>query len=115
MLGRGIRIAAYEIVDALGAGDMGEVYRALDPTLDRFVAIKILPPVFAADLDRVVRFQREAEMLATINRTPDRSPGRFRAAPSAASPAGGYALRTRISSSRVTVAGPNLPTTIPAA
>src|SRR5258705_13155342 len=57
----------YEIDSALGAGGMGEVYRARDTRLDRDVAIKILPEAFAADADRIARFQREAKTLASLN------------------------------------------------
>jgi eukaryotic-like serine/threonine-protein kinase len=63
----GTRLGAYEILSALGAGGMGEVYRATDTKLKRQVAIKILPPSVAADLDRLARFQREAEVLASLN------------------------------------------------
>src|SRR6266705_4624694 len=63
----GARLGAYEILDPLGAGGMGEVYRARDTKLRREVAIKILPEALAADPDRVARFQREAELLATLN------------------------------------------------
>ena len=63
----GSRIGAYEIVAALGRGGMGEVYRARDTKLRREVAIKILPHIFAHDPDRVARFQREAQVLASLN------------------------------------------------
>jgi eukaryotic-like serine/threonine-protein kinase len=63
----GARLGPYEILSALGAGGMGEVYRAKDTYLKRDVALKILPDAFAADPDRVARFQREAELLATLN------------------------------------------------
>src|SRR6195256_2407357 len=66
-LGPGTRLGPYEIVSALGAGGMGEVYRARDARLDRDVAIKILPEAFAADAERVARFQREAKVLASLN------------------------------------------------
>ena len=66
-LAKGRRLGVYEIVDALGAGGMGEVYRARDTKLRRDVAIKILPEAFALDPDRVARFQREAELLAALN------------------------------------------------
>src|SRR6476619_3821092 len=62
-----MRFGSYEIVSALGAGGMGEVYKARDTRLDRDVAIKILPETFAADADRVARFQREAKTLAALN------------------------------------------------
>ena len=63
----GNRLGSYEIVSAIGAGGMGEVYRASDTKLKRQVAIKILPPLFAADPDRLARLQREAEVLAALN------------------------------------------------
>jgi serine/threonine protein kinase len=63
----GQRIGGYEIRSLLGVGGMGEVYRARDPKLDRDVAIKILPPGFAADGERLARFQREARLLASLN------------------------------------------------
>src|SRR6476619_7487667 len=62
-----MRFGSYEIVSALGAGGMVEVYKARDTHLDRTVAIKILPEAFAADADRVARFQREAKTLAALN------------------------------------------------
>src|SRR3954463_16520274 len=67
MLASGTRIGSYEIIDAIGAGGMGEVYRARDTKLRREIAIKILPEMFASDAGRVARFQREAELLATLN------------------------------------------------
>jgi serine/threonine protein kinase/Tol biopolymer transport system component len=63
----GTRVGAYEIVGELGAGGMGEVYRARDSRLRREVAIKILPAAFTADADRVARFEREARVLASLN------------------------------------------------
>ena len=63
----GSRLGPYEIVALLGAGGMGEVYRARDPKLKREVALKVLPPDVASDHQRLARFQREAEMLATLN------------------------------------------------
>jgi serine/threonine protein kinase len=63
----GSRLGAYEIVSPLGAGGMGEVYRARDTKLNRDVAIKILPDVFAHDSERVARFAREAQTLASLN------------------------------------------------
>lgn len=66
-LATGTRLGSYEIVDAIGAGGMGEVYRAADEDLKRDVAIKVLPEAFAADADRLARFQREAETLASLN------------------------------------------------
>jgi Tol biopolymer transport system component len=63
----GTRLGPYEILSALGAGGMGEVYRARDTKLDRTVAIKILPEAFAADTERIARFQREARTLASLN------------------------------------------------
>jgi serine/threonine-protein kinase len=66
-LSAGVRLGPYEILSALGAGGMGEVYRAQDTKLGRAVAIKILPEAFAADTERVARFQREARTLASLN------------------------------------------------
>jgi eukaryotic-like serine/threonine-protein kinase len=66
-LNAGTRLGSYEILGAIGAGGMGEVYRARDMRLGREVAIKILPDQFAADADRVARFQREAQVLASLN------------------------------------------------
>src|SRR6187455_757830 len=63
----GVRLGGYEILAAIGAGGMGEVYRARDRKLDRQVAIKILPEAFAADPDRIARFEREAKTLAALN------------------------------------------------
>ena len=67
MLSPGTRIGPYEIVSLLGAGGMGEVYRARDTKLERDVALKILPPAFTADADRAARFEREARLLASLN------------------------------------------------
>ena len=63
----GTRLGPYEIQSALGAGGMGEVYRATDTTLKREVAVKVLPQSLAADPERLARFQREAEVLAALN------------------------------------------------
>lgn len=63
----GDRLGAYEVLTPLGEGGMGEVYRARDSRLKREVALKILPESFATDPDRVARFQREAEVLASLN------------------------------------------------
>src|SRR6186713_1064872 len=67
MLSNGTRLGSYHIVSAIGAGGMGEVYRARDPQLNRDVAIKILPDVFALDPERLARFTREAQTLAALN------------------------------------------------
>src|SRR5438105_1931157 len=63
----GSRLGPYEILAALGAGGMGEVYRARDTKLNRDVALKILPAAFASDPDRLARFTREAQTLAALN------------------------------------------------
>ena len=63
----GTRLGPYNVVAPLGAGGMGEVYRATDSRLKRQVAIKILPAALAGDPDRLARFQREAEVLASLN------------------------------------------------
>jgi len=64
---RGTRIGPYETLDQIGAGGMGEVYRARDSKLGRDVAIKVLPEAFARDAERMARFQREAKVLASLN------------------------------------------------
>ena len=66
-LAPGTRLGPYDIVGVLGAGGMGEVYRARDAKLHRDVAIKVLPDVFASDAERVLRFEREAQTLAALN------------------------------------------------
>jgi len=63
----GTRIGSYEILAAIGAGGMGEVYRARDAKLGRDVAFKVLPEAFARDAERMARFQREAKVLASLN------------------------------------------------
>jgi dipeptidyl aminopeptidase/acylaminoacyl peptidase len=66
-LARGSQFNSYLIGESIGVGGMGEVYRATDTNLKREVAIKVLPESFAADADRLARFQREAEVLAALN------------------------------------------------
>ena len=66
-LATGTRLGPYEIVALIGAGGMGEVYRARDPRLGRDVAIKVLPPAFSADADRLHRFEQEARAAAALN------------------------------------------------
>src|SRR3984957_7771329 len=66
-LAAGERLGPYEILAPIGAGGMGEVYRALDTKLKREVALKVLPDSFARDPERMARFQREAEVLAALN------------------------------------------------
>jgi eukaryotic-like serine/threonine-protein kinase len=63
----GTKVGTYEIVGPLGKGGMGEVYRARDLRLKRDVAIKVLPEEFLRDTERVARFQREAELVASLN------------------------------------------------
>ena len=63
----GKTISHYQILQKLGAGGMGEVYRARDSKLNRDVALKVLPEVFAQDAERMARFQREAQLLASLN------------------------------------------------
>ena len=65
MIGR--TLSHYEILDTLGAGGMGEVYRARDTKLGREVAIKVLPEEFSRDRERLDRFEREAKLLAALN------------------------------------------------
>ena len=66
-LAAGTRLGAYEITGELGAGGMGEVYRARDTKLGREVAIKTLPSALAKEPDRLARFEREAKLLAALN------------------------------------------------
>ncbi|HET7348701.1 MAG TPA: protein kinase, partial [Acidobacteriaceae bacterium] len=66
-IGVGIKVGPYEILSPLGAGGMGEVYRARDTRLNRDVALKVLPPLFAEDPSRMARFEREAQLLASLN------------------------------------------------
>src|SRR5881628_3614638 len=66
-LAAGHRLGSYEIIGPLGAGGMGEVYKARDTRLNRDIAIKILPESVAADPERLARFRREAQVLASLN------------------------------------------------
>ena len=63
----GTQVGVFRIDKLLGVGGMGEVYRAHDTKLNRDVAIKVLPPAFASDPDRLARFKREAQVLASLN------------------------------------------------
>jgi eukaryotic-like serine/threonine-protein kinase len=63
----GTRLGPYEVTAQIGVGGMGEVYQATDTNLKRQVAIKVLPAAVAADAERLARFQREAEVLASLN------------------------------------------------
>jgi serine/threonine protein kinase len=67
LLASGTRIGIYEVVRPLGAGGMGEVYVARDTTLNRQVALKVLPEAFVHDGERLARFEREACLLASLN------------------------------------------------
>ena len=67
MISAGTKLGPYEILSPLGAGGMGEVYRARDAKLNREVAIKVLPEALAEDAERLARFQREAQVLASLN------------------------------------------------
>ena len=66
-LASGTRLGSYEVLAAIGAGGMGEVYRARDTRLNRDVALKVLPDAFTLDSDRLARFRREAQLLASLN------------------------------------------------
>jgi serine/threonine protein kinase len=66
-LGAGEKLGPYELIAPIGAGGMGEVYRARDTKLEREVAIKVLPEAVARDAERLARFEREAKVLATLN------------------------------------------------
>jgi eukaryotic-like serine/threonine-protein kinase len=65
MLSSGTQLGTYEVVALIGVGGMGEVYQARDRKLGREVAIKVLPEQFSRDPERLVRFQREAKLLAS--------------------------------------------------
>src|SRR5262249_28025502 len=66
-LSSGIKLGPYEILSPLGAGGMGEVYRARDTKLNREVALKIVSEAFGCDAERMARFEREANLLASLN------------------------------------------------
>jgi eukaryotic-like serine/threonine-protein kinase len=66
-LGPGTRLGVYEVISLIGSGGMGEVYRAKDTRLGRDVAVKLLPAAFTSDLERLARFRREAQVLASLN------------------------------------------------
>jgi serine/threonine protein kinase len=66
-LATGTRLGPYEVLSAIGAGGMGEVYRARDTRLNRDVALKVLPEIFSRDVQRMARFEREAKLLASLN------------------------------------------------
>ncbi len=65
----GTTLGPYRVSAKIGEGGMGEVYQARDTKLDRDVALKVLPEAFTADPDRLARFEREAKVLASLNRT----------------------------------------------
>ena len=67
LLSAGTKLGTYEVLSAIGAGGMGEVYQAHDTKLGRDVAIKVLPEAFAHDPEKLSRFQREAKLLASLN------------------------------------------------
>jgi serine/threonine-protein kinase len=66
-LERGEQLLHYRLIEKIGEGGMGVVWKAVDTTLDREVAIKVLPPAFAADAERLARFEREAKLLAALS------------------------------------------------
>jgi serine/threonine protein kinase len=67
MISAGTKLGCYDILGPLGTGGMGEVWRAHDTKLGRDVALKVLPELFARDADRLARFRREAQVLASLN------------------------------------------------
>ena len=66
-LAAGTKLGVYQVVAAIGSGGMGEVYRARGTKLHRDVALKVLPELFALEPDRLARFEREAQLLASLN------------------------------------------------
>ena len=78
MAATGDHVGAYDVCEPIGAGGMGEVYRAHDTKLDRDVALKFLPVDVAADPDRLARFKREARILASLNHPQHRADLRLR-------------------------------------
>src|SRR3954471_23511797 len=66
-LAAGTRLGPYDVISLIGSGGMGEVYKARDTRLDRDVAIKVLPPLFARDPDRMARLEQEARAAAALN------------------------------------------------
>jgi len=90
-LTNGSKLGSYEILAPLGAGGMGEVYRAKDTNLDREVAIKVLPDEMARDVERITRFEREAKLLASLNHPNIAAVYGFETA--ASSRAAGFSLR----------------------
>ncbi len=66
-LERGTRLGPHQIESPIGAGGVGEVYKATDTRLERTVAIKVLPEALASDTERLARFEREAKVLASLN------------------------------------------------
>src|SRR5262245_6827231 len=96
MLTPGTRIGPYEVVGSLGAGGMGEVYRARDAQLGRDVALKIVPDVFATDPERLARFEREAKTLAALNHANIAHVYGLESAPAIAGALSADALRSRV-------------------
>jgi serine/threonine protein kinase len=74
----GTRLSSYEILESIGAGGMGEVYKARDTKLGREVAIKVLPKAFAENKERLARFEREAQLLASLNHPTSQLSSTFR-------------------------------------
>ena len=68
-LSPGTRLGPYEVTAQIGVGGMGEIYQSTDTTLNRQVAIKVLPESLASDAERIARFEREAKTLASLNHT----------------------------------------------
>ena len=106
----GEKLAHYEILEPIGKGGMGEVYRARDTKLGRDVAIKVLPNEFAQDKERLARFEREARLLAwgTGLEHPEIAP-LISPAPGPA----GWSWRTRVRGDGDPQAGPSIPTKCP--
>ena len=85
----GTRLGVSEVIAKIGQGGMGQVWRARDTTLNRDVALKVLPDVFASDPDRLMRFAREAQTLASLNHPNIAAIYGLEQSPSSSGPAGG--------------------------
>ena len=111
----GTRLGVYEVTAQIGEGGMGQVYRARDTKLNRDVALKILPDAFASDPDRLARFTREAQTLASLNHPEHRAHPRPRRIDGGSAPSSWNSSRARILSQRIARGAIPLDETLPIA